>query len=136
MVAPPSHREHREEMIERQTMESKPAARRLPIPSSLLFLLWVFSVFSVLLWFNSSARAQTSYPMITHTTPVAVQRGQSTEVTVEGQMNFFGTYKALFEGTGISAEIVGDPPAKTPPGQRPQVKSVKLRLTVTPEAPL
>jgi hypothetical protein len=111
-------------------------ARRLPIRPSLLFLFWVFSVSSVTLWFTSSAAAQTSYPMITHTTPVAVQRGQTTEVTVEGQMNFFGTYKALFQGTGISAEVAGEPPAKTAPAQRPQVKSVKLKLTVSPDAAL
>src|SRR5438067_8896894 len=82
------------------------------------------------------ASAQTSYPMITHTTPVAVQRGQTTEVTVEGQMNFYGTYKALFEGTGISAEVVGDPVPKAPPAQRPQMKSVKMKLTVAPDAAL
>src|SRR5881397_1692828 len=33
------------------------------------------------------ASAQTSFPMITHATPVAVQRGQTAEVVVEGQMN-------------------------------------------------
>src|SRR5262249_20797590 len=89
----------------------------------------------------TSARAQTSYPMITHMHPVAVQRGQTTEVTIEGQMNFAGVYKALFEGTGISAEIAGtaevSAPAKgkaaTPPGQ---VRAVKMKLTVAPDAAL
>ena len=57
----------------------------------------------------ADARGQTSYPMITHVTPVAVQRGQTTAVTVFGQMNFAGVYKALFEGSGIRAE--GLPPA-------------------------
>src|SRR4051794_21063671 len=47
--------------------------------------------------------AQTSYPMITNVTPVAVQRGKTAEVIVEGKMNFAGVYKALFEGSGISA---------------------------------
>ena len=80
--------------------------------------------------------AQTSYPMITHTMPVAVQRGRTTEVTVEGQMNFAGVYKALFEGTGIQAEVV---PAEAPKGGKappPPVRSVKLRLTVAPDAAL
>ena len=67
----------------------------------------------VVAWFAGSAAAQTSYPMITHVTPVAVQRGKTTEITVEGQMNFFGVYKALFEGDGVSAELV-EPPAKRP----------------------
>src|SRR5690348_11193523 len=85
----------------------------------------------------SSAAAQTSYPMITHVTPVAVQRGKTTEVTVEGQMNFFGVYQAVFEGTGISAEVVGKPAAARPAaGPAPQVRSVKLKLTVAADAPL
>src|SRR3954469_2637601 len=80
------------------------------------------------------AAAQTSFPMITHTHPVAVQRGKTTEITVDGQQNFHGTYKALFEGSGIVAEVV-TPPAKGG-GPRPLVKSVKLKLTVAPDAAL
>jgi hypothetical protein len=94
--------------------------------------------------------AQTSYPMITHTVPVAVQRGQTTEVTVEGQMDFSGVYKALFEGNGISAEIAPpsalkaepkSPPksAKTDskkPSNKKQTRSVKLKLTVAADATL
>src|SRR5438105_15457021 len=78
--------------------------------------------------------AQTSYPMITHVTPVAVQRGQTAEVTVEGQMNFAGVYKALFEGGGLRAEVVGGPPAKAPAGPPAQVRSVKLKVTADPDA--
>jgi hypothetical protein len=70
--------------------------------------------------------------MITHTSPVAVQRGQTGEVTVEGQMNFAGVYKALFEGTGISAEVM---PAAAAP-QKPPVRSVKLKVTVAADAAL
>ena len=51
-----------------------------------------------------SASAQTSYPMLTHVVPVAVQRGKTAEVTVSGQMNLGGVYKALFDGDGLSAE--------------------------------
>jgi hypothetical protein len=74
--------------------------------------------------------------MITHTSPVAVQRDKTTEVTVEGQMNFLDTYKALFEGTGITAEIVPTPPPKATPPQKPLVRSVKLKLTVAADARL
>jgi hypothetical protein len=74
--------------------------------------------------------AQTSFPMITHAHPVAVQRGKTTEITVDGQMNFFGAYQALFEGTGITAEVVPQkPPAAVPPA-KPMVRNVKLRVTV------
>jgi hypothetical protein len=81
--------------------------------------------------------------MITHTSPVAVQRGKTSEVTVSGQMDFAGVYKVLFEGTGISAEVVGGqatPPstpnakaAKSKSGQKPQVHSVNLKITVAPD---
>ena len=82
--------------------------------TTIRFKPWNCSAFFVLFVFLvvRSAPAQTSYPMITHVTPVAVQRGKTTEVTVEGRMNFAGAYQALFEGTGISAEIVPPPPVK------------------------
>src|SRR5687767_13969529 len=80
----------------------------------------------------SPAWAQTSYPMITHATPVAVQRGQTAEVMVEGQMSFVGVYKAIFEGTGIQAEVLPGP--ETKPGQ--QVRAVKLRLTAAADTAL
>src|SRR5262249_32922420 len=78
--------------------------------------------------------------MITHTLPVAVQRGKTTEVTVEGQMNFSGVYKALFEGTGITTEIVGNGgPVLPAPQERSSPKTQsrrgKLKLTVSSEAP-
>ncbi len=81
----------------------------------------------------ATTAAQTSYPMITYVTPVAVQRGKTVEVTVEGQMNFAAVYKALFEGTGITAEVVGAAP-RPAAGAMPQVRSCKLRLTVAPDA--
>jgi hypothetical protein len=81
--------------------------------------------------------------MITHTSPVAVQRGKTSEVTVTGQMDFSGVYKVLFEGTGISAEVAPSPatpsptptgkPAKTKAGQKDQIHSVNLKITVAPE---
>jgi hypothetical protein len=86
--------------------------------------------------FAFSAGAQTSFPMITHTTPVAVQRGTTTEVTVEGQMNFQGAYQMLVLGGGIEAEVLPAPKEKETPGQKPQVKSVKLKLKVAPDAAL
>jgi hypothetical protein len=92
------------------------------------------SLLSGLLFINS-AYAQTSFPMVTHVTPVAVQRGKTTEVVVEGQQNFYGAYKVLFDAPGLTAEVV--PPAKAnAPGSPPLVKNVKLKLTVAPDAPL
>ena len=77
------------------------------------------------------AAAQTSFPMITHAYPVAVQRGQTVEIAVDGQMNFAGAYKALFEGVGVSAEVTSPPPV---PGT--VIKSVKMKVTIAKDAPL
>ncbi len=75
--------------------------------------------------------AQTSFPMITHAYPVAVQRGTTTEISVDGQMNFAGAYKSLFEGFGITAEVSSPPPA---PGVI--LKTVKMKVTVAKNASL
>ena len=63
-------------------------------------LRWHFLVLVVLSVVGFAA-AQTSYPMITHTTPVAVQRGKTTEVTV-----FFKEVPAaLFAGEGLTPPV-------------------------------
>src|SRR4051794_31835794 len=80
-----------------------------------------------------SASAQTSYPMITHVSPVALQRGTTTEVTVSGQMTFAGVYKAMFEGTGLSAIEMPAIPATLP---KALVKSVKFKVKVEQDAAL
>jgi hypothetical protein len=99
---------------------------------SLLVTLAALAALSV----SDRVGAQTSYPMVTHTTPVAIQRGKTTEVTVDGKMNFYGAYKILFEGTGLTAEVVAGPAGKANPPQKPQVASVKLKITAAPDAPL
>src|SRR5438477_11943654 len=87
-------------------------------------------------WYPAQAMAQTSYPMITHAVPVAVQRGKETEVTVEGQMDFHGVYKALFEGSGITAAVVPAAMPKAKQSQKAVTRSVKLKLTVAADAAL
>jgi hypothetical protein len=79
------------------------------------------------------ARAQTGYPMILSAFPVGLQRGKSTEVTVSGAQNLAGTYGALFETKGVTAEIV--PPAM-PVEAGKAVNEVKLKVTVAADAPL
>jgi hypothetical protein len=88
-------------------------------------------VLALSLCLGGEAFGQTSYPMITHVLPVAVQRGKTTEVVVEGQMNFAGVYKALFEGAGITAEVVPGPAKPAAP-----VRTVKLKLAVAADAAL
>ncbi|MSQ94379.1 MAG: pre-peptidase [Gemmataceae bacterium] len=79
----------------------------------------------------SPVLAQTSFPMVTHAYPVALQRGTTTEISVDGQMNFAGAYKALFEGDGITAEVTSPPPVPNA-----VIKSVKMKVTVAKDARL
>ena len=90
-------------------------------------LIGILTVFAT----ANSLFAQTSFPMITHAYPVAVQRGTTVEVAVDGKMNFAGAYKAIFEGTGVTAEATSPPP--TPAGV---LTSVKMKVTVAKDAPL
>ncbi|HEV3445480.1 MAG TPA: hypothetical protein VG099_12610 [Gemmataceae bacterium] len=93
---------------------------------------------------HPNASAQTSYPMITHTVPVAVQRGKTTDITVEGQMDFTGIYKTLFDDPALSAEVTEIPPppprparaGKTGSARKQTPRSVKLKLTVPSTARL
>jgi len=85
------------------------------------------------------ATAQISFPMVTHVSPVAVQRGTTTEVTVECRTSSLaGAYKVLIEGTGVTAEVILEkPPAKKVDTQTlPNVLSCKLKVTVTADAAL
>jgi hypothetical protein len=76
------------------------------------------------------AAAQTSFPMITHATPVAVQRGKTAEVIVSGRMDFSGAYQVLFRDSGISAGVMPDDNKKA------AVTRVKLKVSVAADAAL
>lgn len=81
----------------------------------------------------SASRAQTSYPMITHVTPVAIQRGKTVDLVIEGKMNFYGAHTFLVEGKGISGQIAPTPPTKD---TNPTATSVKLKMEASPDAAL
>src|SRR5262245_36645999 len=83
------------------------------------------------------AAAQTSFPMVTHVTPVAVQRGTTAEVTVECRTSSLANaYKVMFEGRGVSAEVVPpkDAPKADPKSPVPAAPSLKLKVTVAADA--
>src|SRR5262249_60013792 len=61
------------------------------------------------------------------------QRGTTTEVTVTGQRNFAGAYRVLFQGEGLTAEIVPPEKASDP---KATVNSLTLKVTAAPDAPL
>src|SRR3954447_3948325 len=85
-----------------------------------------------------AAAAQTSFPMVTHTTPTAVRRGTTAEVVVACRTSSLaGAYRVLVEGDGVTAEVVpgkgeAKPDAK---GPVPAVPQVTLRFAVAADAP-
>lgn len=81
-----------------------------------------------------TARAQTSFPMVTHALPVAVQRGKTVEVVVQGQMNFAGAYKVLVEGSGVTATPSAPAAAPAPGTAAAPVRTIKLKVAVAPDA--
>src|SRR3954471_2370144 len=94
--------------------------------------------FLALLLLPSAAVGQTSFPMVTHVTPVAVRRGTSAEVTVECRTSSLaGAYKVLVEGTGVTAEVIAGkeaPKAADPKAPLPVGPSCKLKVTVADDA--
>lgn len=83
------------------------------------------------------ASAQTSFPMVTHVTPVAVQRGTTAEVVVACRTSSLaGAYKVMFEGTGVSAAILPnkETPKVDPKSPVPIVAAVTLKVTVERDA--
>jgi hypothetical protein len=73
-----------------------------------------FRVFWILLLSPAAGPAQTSYPMVSRIEPAALQAGRSAEFTISGTQDFSGASALLFEGSGLSAEVVdaGDPGKK------------------------
>src|SRR5262249_20851278 len=78
-------------------------------------------------------RAQPGYPMVSRVEPAAVQRGQTVEVTIAGNQDFSGASALLFEGTGLSAEVLAASSDSGPAMKRRgrgATGSVKAKLAV------
>ena len=82
------------------------------------------------------AAGQNSFPMITHVTPVAVQRGTTAEVEVACRTStLHGAYKVLVEGTGVTMEVVPGKKGKAGEDKKPPVvPTLKLKVTVAANA--
>lgn len=92
-----------------------------------------------------SSRAQTSFPMVTHAMPLAVQRGKTSEVTVQGVHSFAGAFAAFVSGEGVTATVATPEKkenlnSKTPAGKRVNPRNpaagAVLQVTVADNAPL
>ncbi|HSQ57044.1 MAG TPA: PPC domain-containing protein [Gemmata sp.] len=97
------------------------------------------SALFLLLALPTLAAGQTSFPMVTHASPVALERGKTSEVTVSCRTSSLaGAYRVLFEGEGISAEPL--PPKQAlkinPAGGVPNLQSLQLKVTVAADAAL
>ena len=102
-------------------------------------LVALVSILSLYSGLASSSWGQTSYPMLQSTSPVAVQAGTTAEVVVTSSCNMHGAYRVIFEGEGVSAEIV--PPevkqAEPKEGETPKppdVRKLTLKVTVDEKA--
>ncbi|MBA4189558.1 MAG: pre-peptidase [Planctomycetaceae bacterium] len=87
----------------------------------------------------AAASAQTSFPMVTYTSPVAVQRGTTVDVTVTCQTSSLaGAYKVLFDGVGVSAVPIPpkEPPKIDPKTPVPSVPAISLKVAVAADARL
>ena len=90
----------------------------------------------------STARAQTSYPMVSRTHPVAIQRGSSAEVTIGGQGDLGGATAILFDVPGLTAEVVAEPAPKpaAPVTKGKRVAAglnvVRFKISAKPDTPL
>jgi hypothetical protein len=84
------------------------------------------------------AFAQTSYPMLMFSYPTALERGKTTEVTVNSRFTMAGAYKVLVEGSGVTAEILAADAKPDPkkPDAKPLLQDLKLKLTVAADAEL
>jgi hypothetical protein len=74
--------------------------------------------------------------MILSTYPTGGQRGQTVEVTVNGAQNLYGAKQVLFEGTGVSAEVLPheQKPDPNKPNDKPVLNAVTMRVTIAPDA--
>jgi hypothetical protein len=82
----------------------------------------------LLLLLPSVAVGQTSFPMVTHVAPVAVQRGTTSELLVECRTSSLaGAYKVLVEGDGVTADVLPAKDAKA-------ATSLKLKVAVATDA--
>lgn len=90
----------------------------------------IVAVLVVVLSVNSLS-AQTCPPMITHCTPIAVQRGKTTEVAVEGQQSFANVIGWLADAQGLRAEVLS---ARPSPSNK--FNGARLKITVGQDVPL
>lgn len=80
--------------------------------------------------------AQTAYPMLMSTKPVAVQVGTTGEAVVSSRYSLAGAYQVLVSGSGVEAEVVlpeVKPDAKPEDAKKP-LEKLKVKFTAAKDA--
>lgn len=86
--------------------------------------------------FSASVSAQTAYPMLMSISPVAAQRGATSQHTIKSRYTLVGAYQVLVSGTGVHGTVV---PAKDAPkpgaqGSARSVESLNVEFRVDADA--
>lgn len=90
------------------------------------------AIFVGLLGADRFLMAQTAYPMLMSTKPVAVQVGTTAEATVSSRYTLAGAYQVLVSGQGVKAEV--EPrEAKSEDAKKPFEK-LKVKFTAAKDA--
>ncbi|MEX0726047.1 MAG: hypothetical protein WD065_07245, partial [Planctomycetaceae bacterium] len=84
------------------------------------------AILTIFLLCGIPARAQTSYPMLMTTRPIAVQAGQTSEVSVISRYNLFGSNQVLITGEGVTGEVI---PPEVKEGEAPKsIENLKVKI--------
>lgn len=84
---------------------------------------------------GGALRAQTSYPMLMATSPLAVQVGTTAECEVTSRYSMRGAYQVLLSGQGVTAEVILPEEKERKPGEKaPDITKLKVRFTVAADA--
>lgn len=83
-----------------------------------------------------TVQPQTSYPMLMSVQPIAVQVGQTSEVTLRSRYSMAGAYQVLVSGDGVTGEVVPPEDSAQANGSPKPMESLKVRLTVAADATL
>ncbi|MEX1230267.1 MAG: PPC domain-containing protein [Planctomycetaceae bacterium] len=85
-----------------------------------------FAGLMIVLCCGLPAGAQTSYPMLMTTRPIAVQAGQTSEVSVISRYNLLGSNQVLITGEGVTGEVI---PPEVKEGEAPKsIENLKVKI--------
>ena len=85
------------------------------------------TILTIVLLSGGRADAQTSYPMLMTTRPIAVQAGETSEVSVISRYNLLGSSQVLITGVGVAGEVI---PPEVKEGEAPKsIDNLKVKFT-------